>query len=339
MTQRWKQRPAGSNWGDFGPDDQIGRLNLVTPARRRMALAEAHTGEVFCLALPLDLPGGNALNASRHPPRRLTERGSAGGVGVNFALRDFDADLLDVICDEHIDLYTQYSTQWDGLAHVGRQFDADDDGIAEMVYYNGYRAGIDILGPDQPNGPAAKALGIEHMAASGVQGRGVMVDLRGAFGDARTLVGYDLLMQVLNAGGVTVEAGDFLCLHTGFADRILKMGGRPDPAELYSRCAVLDGRDLQLQAWIADSGIAALIADSYAVESFPHPVRPEGPHEALPLHQLCLFRLGLPLGELWYLSELNQWLKAQGRYRFLLTAPPLRLPGSFGSPVTPIATV
>ena len=29
---RWTQRPAGSTWGDFGPDDQLGRLNLLTDA-------------------------------------------------------------------------------------------------------------------------------------------------------------------------------------------------------------------------------------------------------------------------------------------------------------------
>jgi hypothetical protein len=23
---RWTRRPAGSTWGDFGPDDQLGRL-------------------------------------------------------------------------------------------------------------------------------------------------------------------------------------------------------------------------------------------------------------------------------------------------------------------------
>jgi len=28
---RWKRRPPGSNWGDWGPDDQLGRLNLLTP--------------------------------------------------------------------------------------------------------------------------------------------------------------------------------------------------------------------------------------------------------------------------------------------------------------------
>jgi hypothetical protein len=32
-------------------------------------------------------------------------------------------------------------------------------------------------------------------------------------------------------------------------------------------------------------------------------------------------------------------VRANGRHRFLLTAPPLRLPGAVGSPTTPIATV
>ena len=28
---RWKQRPPGSTWGDWGEDDELGRINLVTP--------------------------------------------------------------------------------------------------------------------------------------------------------------------------------------------------------------------------------------------------------------------------------------------------------------------
>ena len=45
------------------------------------------------------------------------------------------------------------------------------------------------------------------------------------------------------------------------------------------------------------------------------------------------------LGELWHLTRLADWLRANNRSRFLLTAPPLRLPGAVGSPVTPVATV
>ena len=58
-----------------------------------------------------------------------------------------------------------------------------------------------------------------------------------------------------------------------------------------------------------------------------------------PLHAHCLFKLGVHLGELWQLTPLAGWLRQHGRSRFLLTAPPLRLPGAIGSPVTPVATV
>lgn len=44
-------------------------------------------------------------------------------------------------------------------------------------------------------------------------------------------------------------------------------------------------------------------------------------------------------GELWYLGELAQALRGQRQSTFLLTAPPLRLPGAMGSPVTPVATI
>jgi hypothetical protein len=66
---RWKHRPPGSNWGDFGPDDQLGRLNLITREKLRQGLAEATKGIAFCLSLPLDYPGGNALNPRRYPPQ------------------------------------------------------------------------------------------------------------------------------------------------------------------------------------------------------------------------------------------------------------------------------
>jgi len=44
---------------------------------------------------------------------------------------------VDVSCDDYVTLYTQHSTQWDSLSHVGRFFDADGDGKDEIVYYSG----------------------------------------------------------------------------------------------------------------------------------------------------------------------------------------------------------
>ena len=104
-------------------------------------------------------------------------------------------------------------------------------------------------------------------------------------------------------------------------------------------CAYLDARDPSLLDWIAESQISALVADNYAVEGLLGKDKAPERHSFLPLHHLCLFKLGVPLGETGYLHELAAWLRAHGRSRFLLTAPPLRMPGIVGSPVTPVATV
>ena len=116
------------------------------------------------------------------------------------------------------------------------------------------------------------------------------------------------------------------------------MAGAPDNAVLHGSCTALEGRDPLLQEWIRDSGVVALIADNYAVERVPSRSG-SGKRPFLPLHQLCLFKLGVPLAELWWLTDLAEYLSAAGRTRFLLTAPPLRLPGAVGSPATPVATV
>jgi len=101
-------------------------------------------------------------------------------------------------------------------------------------------------------------------------------------------------MQIMAADGVVVEPGDMLLLHTGFADVILEMDRRPDGEQLHRSCAVLDGRDPSLLQWISDSGVVALCADNYAVEAYP--ARDvDGPRAALPLHEHCLFKLGVPL--------------------------------------------
>lgn len=343
---RWKHRPAGSTWGDFGPDDQRGRLNLLTPEKVLQGIAEVRTGKTFCLSLPLDYPGGNILNPRRHPPKlKPTMRNGMPNMAYPLALDD--PSLTDVVCDDVVELTLQYSTQWDTLAHVGQQFDVDGDGKPEMVFYNGYRAGVDVIGPlDYRQGAGgvqgehvgARALGVENMATACMQGRAVMIDLEAHFGRARKIVGYDDLKMVLDKDGVVIEPGDFVCLRTGFADVCLELDRKPDE-RLHHVCPVLDGRDDRLQQWVTDCGAVALISDNYAVESMPARPCDHDTCASLPLHAHCLFRLGVYLGELWYLSELANWLRQNKRYRFLLTAPPLRLPGAVGSPATPIATV
>jgi kynurenine formamidase len=218
-------------------------------------------------------------------------------------------------------------------------FDADNDGVAERVYYNGYRAFEDIGGPEGTGDIHARALSIDNMALTGVQGRAVLIDLKAHFGEERVVVGHELLQSIMQADGVSVEPGDFLLLHTGWDDIIMAMRGKPDASALHSACAVLDGYDNALLDWISASGIVAIATDNMAVEnSRDVGVTGDGPSR-LPLHRHCLFRIGVHLGELWYLSELAAALAAANRFRCFLTAPPWRLPGAVGSPVTPVATL
>lgn len=354
-TARWTRRPPGSTWGDFGPDDTLGRLNLIGPEQVRKGIAEVRDGLVFALSLPLDLPGGTSMNPNRFPPI-VRPNLRAGHANFNVPMSVAYPGASDLMCDDLVVLHTQYSTQWDAFGHEGAFFDADDDGTAEPVYYNGWRAGTDVTGPASPEDAGLGSLGrvegaaegrastshagpvdITHAAAHGVQGRAVLVDLEAHLGRARTVVDGATLRRILDADGITVEPGDILLLHTGFADVLLAAGGDPRAEEIGS-CAVLDGADPDLQTWIRDSGVAAIAADNYAVEAFPATRAGDG-DPVLPLHELCLFRLGVHLGELWHLTPLARHLRRAGRSRLLLTAPPLRLPGATGSPVTPIATV
>ena len=347
---RWKRRPAGSTWGDWGADDQLGRLNLLTPDKVLKGVAEAKEGKTFCLSLPLDYPGKTVVNPRRHPPKLMpTERN--GMPNMTYPLGRDDPKLLDVICDDQVLLTLQYSTQWDSLAHVGQLFDADGDGKPEIVFYNGYRAGEHIAGPveyrdgqviDRAGGHlGATALSIDNMAAHGMQGRGVMIDLEAHFGRGEKMVSYDELMRVMEEDKVAVEEGDLVCLRTGFDRVILDMGKDPDPAVVKANPgAALDGRDERLLNWITKSGLVALISDNVAVEAMPsRPCEGEDHCAFLPLHAHCLFKLGVYLGEIWLLSDLADWLRANNRSRFLLTAPPLRPPGAVGSPANAIATV
>jgi len=281
--KRWKKRPDNSTWGDYGADDQLGRMNELTPVRLKQGVAEVKEGKTFCLSMPLDYPGGAVLNPRRHPPQI---RPSLRADKPNWLYRvEWDKPgFLDVVNDDLVIMHLQYSTQWDTLAHVGAMFDADGTGKAEPTFYNGYRGGIDLVGPSDPKQSgavpgtfveakgtsSANALGVENMAVKCLQGRGVMIDLFAHFGRKRHAVGYDDLMRVMAADSIKVEPGD---------------------------CVML------------------------------------------PLHHHCLFKTGVNLGEIWRLSELADWLRSNNRSRFLLTAPPLRLPGAVGSPATPVATV
>ena len=302
-------------------------------------------GLSFCLSLPLNYPGESKLNVRRKPPQ-LKPTHLNGKPFLNFALRELDARNTDVICDDQVLMTLQYSTQWDSFAHVGSWFDADADGEPEMVYYNGYRAHQHIKGPsdyqfigDPCEGPScAEALGIENFAVKAIQGRAVLIDLHKHFGNQRQLIDAATCSACSISTRSRSRKATWCCCTPATRHCCLACSSSPTCDVLNTACPALDGRDPALLNWVSASGVVALAADNYAVEHYPAREQ-DGQRPALPLHQHCLFKLGVPLGELWWLTTCALHLRPAGRNRCLLTAPPLRLPGAVGSPVTPVATV
>src|SRR5215470_16667224 len=99
------------------------------------------------------------------------------------------------------------------------------------------------------------------------------------------------IAAIIKADGIAIASGDIVCLHTGFADELLKMGRTLDRERVHNMCAALDGSDQELLHWISNSRIAAIAADNYAVERIEHDM---GTHAAayVPLHYHCLFKSG-----------------------------------------------
>jgi hypothetical protein len=67
-------------------------------------------------------------------------------------------------------------------------------------------------------------------------------------------------------------------------------------------------------------------------------VRPsEIPGFRNPFHVVAIPNMGLTLGEIFFLEELAADCAADGRYAFLLVAPPLPVVRAVGTPINPYA--
>lgn len=93
------------------------------------------------------------------------------------------------------------------------------------------------------------------------------------------------------------------------------------------------GLSLQCAPWLHEHRVAAIASDTWGVEVRPNEI----PDSFQPLHLVMVVRMGLLVGEIWYLDELAADCESDGRYECLLVAPPLVIPGAVGSPLNPQA--
>jgi kynurenine formamidase len=302
---------ALKNWGKWGPDDEIGVLNYITPEDIVNAARLVKKGKVFRLGLNLDEngPQRGMFGGRWNPLHQMLATGTdaiAGKHDVTPGIR---------YADDAINLPTQAATQWDALSHV----------FLEDKMWNGYPA-------DLVDSRGAHRNGIEKFADKMV-GRGVLLDVARYKGveylEDGHAISIDDLDKTAAAQGVQVRRGDFVIVRTGqMEDRLNKddwggYGGGDAP-----------GLAFETLDWIHAKQIAGICSDTWGIEVRPNDT---GPDVFQPWHWVTIPAIGIVHGEIFYVKELAEDCADDGVYEFFFCAPPLVITGGTGSPINPQA--
>jgi len=227
-----------NNWGRWGPDDQRGMLNLITPQHVLDAVRLVRRGTIYNLSVPLER--GGRIFTGFHETWRVTTAREEGGIGVSG----------DVIM-----LHSHAGTHVDALAHFWR------DG----VLWNGKSAST-------INRDGVTWAGIQNVGT--IVTRGVLADVA-AFRGVEHLTSEDAITgQELDAclkkQGVELQLGNVLLVCTGWhrvfpRNRTLWDSGEPGPND-----ASAD--------WLNSKGVVAVGADNAGVEWTPQRSHPSTFH-------------------------------------------------------------
>jgi kynurenine formamidase len=303
-----------SNWGQWGPEDQKGAANYISPEAVVTAAKLIRSGKSFSLAIPLDSLGPVF-------PGRTKPVVTTAVTGVDYGEGEAPGFLAFThFADDYLHMPLQGSTQWDGLSHgwYGEQL------------YNGF-SNKQIH--SSPWFGGATVLGIENIKDSLI-GRGVLIDIVRHKGGSLPR-GYSItradIEGALKEQGTQVLPGDIVVLRTGVVPGWYKLKGLVEQAHFWEAQA---GIVKDVIPWIKEKKIAGMAADNISLERNPHPEHPE---LGTPLHGNIIRDLGVYIGEIWWLEELAEDCAKDGRYEFFLAAQPLNIPGGVGSPLNPVA--
>ena len=295
-----------SNWGRWGPDDELGTLNLVTADTVRDAAAAVRHGLRISCCIPVDDAGpfGARIGSTREPPRHVMTRLAADPPPVGF---DF--------IDDEISMGLQAASHWDAIGHT----------TYDGKLYNGREASLATKDGLMVNS-------IERVAGQ-LTGRGVLLDVARLKGVACLPDSYAISAAELDdcarAAKVTIQPGDFVLARTGRVGRGLAEGWSSSWRQ------ACPGLSLACAEWLKEHDVAAVAADNIGIETFPGEV----PGCFLPLHMVAVRDMGMMFGEIWSLDPLAQACHDLRQYSFFLVAPALAVTGGAGSPVHPIAVL
>jgi kynurenine formamidase len=296
-----------SNWGRWGEADELGTLNLITPAKRAAAARLVRDGVPVTCARPIatDITADTTFQVLRFmvdsgegrdtaSPERLRERRGAG---------EFIGMVFHGFTITHVDTPAHFF--WEGKIYNGRS--------CNLITAR--------------EGAQVEAVELLH---DGVVSRGVLLDVARTRGVPWLERGEGVMPEDLEAAelaaGVRVEPGDILLVRTGHYGRRLAEGPA-NPNEVGS-----PGPHAALLPWLRERGVAMWGSDSHNdVTPTPYPAMGH------PFHIGALVGLGLWLIDNMNLEDVGAACAERRRWEFLLTVAPLRLRNTTGSPVNPIA--
>jgi kynurenine formamidase len=294
-----------SNWGRWGPDDQRGTLNLLTPQCTLRATRLVDEGVTVSCARAWSYEAGPDVDPRRMPQHYMLASGEGyrPGEGPD---RQVAVDYIGVA------FHGRTVTHIDSLAHFfwdGHLFNGASSRLVRTT-----------------EGATSHSIANAH---SGIVTRGILVDapwLRGVEvvepGDG---VGLADVEAARTRCGIEPEPGDVLLLRTGQLGRRDRVG--PLPANAGSA-----GPQPELLPMLREHDVAVLGSDTgndvlpSSYERFSNPI-----------HQVGIVALGLWILDNAWLDDLAEACRARRRWEFLINILPLRIPDATGSPVNPVA--
>lgn len=287
------------SWGLWGAEDERGALNRIGPVQVRAAAALVRTGQVLSLAQPLS-------RRTAVPPQRPGVLHFMNRDGGDYAAGARSPGGFQV-AEDTILLPLHVGTHIDALCHVWH-----DDKL-----YNGFS------GNGTRSTSGAARCGIDKMPP--IFTRGVLLDvvrLRGAVVPDGDSIGLAELQQAAAQAGVTPAEGDAVLIRTGWLER--QQAGETISFDQEP------GIDIDAALWLANSGVALVGADNYAIEVLPFPAG-----TVFPVHQCLIRNYGVPLLEGLSLRELAE----TGKGEFAFAAAPVPIVGGTASPIVPMAVL
>ena len=260
----------------WGPNDQTGATNRVTPAVTKAAAAEIKDGKVIAMSYPL--VDGVPLFGSRFTKTILTATSLAPGAAFGENQLTYMEDTW--LSQSHV------GTHLDGMGHIGRQ----------DCYYNQIAMGKFI------NQNYITKLGLEHLKSFAT--RGVLVDMVKVFQaankfkanpackkpclDKGTVITAADIQAGLKMYNATLREGDIVIVHTGWGDLFEQY---PAQNALFNSGEPGLGKDAA--SWLVSQKIVAVGADTWAVEVIPG----ENPKEAFIVHNILITDNGIHIIE------------------------------------------